>query len=147
MRKKKKPRYLCSECELILVSMVWSQGEGIQWSRNGTSTADQVLARPYPIFLSMYLPANLPYGVSIYPSTNYQSRPMHNAQCLAILTICGHCYSIILRGSKPLDILEKKKNSTYSDCGAEAGVWAKMNPDSRAGREYSGIKKQGQTLH
>ena len=55
------------------------------------------------IFLSMYLPANLPQGVSIYPSTNYQSRPIHYS--LASLTICGHCYSIILRGSEPFCII------------------------------------------
>ena len=71
------------------------QGEGIQWSRNGTGTPAQVYAWPYSIFLSMYLPANLPYGVSIYLSTNYQSRPIDYS--LASLTICCHCYLIILR--------------------------------------------------
>ena len=35
--------------------------------------------------------------------------------------------------------LKKKKISTFSDSGVEAGALGKMNPDSRAGREYSGI--------
>ena len=32
------------------------QGEGIQWTRKGTGTAAEVLARLYLIFLSMFLP-------------------------------------------------------------------------------------------
>ena len=35
-----------------------------------TASAVQVLARLYPIFLSMFLPANLPCGVSIDLSTH-----------------------------------------------------------------------------
>ena len=42
----------------------------------------------------MFLPANLPWRVSIYLCTNYQSRPTHHR--LASLTIHAHCYSIIL---------------------------------------------------
>ena len=58
-----------------------------------TASAVQVLARLYPIFLSMFLPANLPCGVSIDLSTHHQSLPIHHS--LASLALRAHCYSII----------------------------------------------------
>ena len=45
--------------------------------------------------LSMFHPANLPWGVSVDLSTHCQSRPVHHR--LASPTLRAHCYSIVLR--------------------------------------------------
>ena len=50
---------------------------GVAWSSNYTVTA-AARARPYFISLSMFLPANLPLGVSIDLFTYCQSRPKHH---------------------------------------------------------------------
>ena len=58
---------------------------GVEWSSNRTVTAAQALARPYAIFLSKFLPANLPLGEYIDLSTNTPS--------LASLALRAHCNS------------------------------------------------------
>ena len=69
-----------------------------------TATA-HVQSRLFAIFLSMFLPTNLPGGVSIDLSTYWQSRLMH--QSLASLAIRAHSYSIrsLFRGPSPISAL------------------------------------------
>ena len=70
------------------------RGEGNTWSLNRTVTAvaDQVLARLHTIFLPMFHPASLPWGVSIDLS---YSRPIQQYRRLASLALRTHCFSII----------------------------------------------------
>ena len=64
-------------------------------SREKVYSGVEVLLLCYAIFLSIFLPANLPSGVSIDLSTHCQFRQIHHN--LSSLALRGHCYSIILR--------------------------------------------------
>ena len=77
-----------------LLDIYLDHRQNLIWNANRTVTAAaQVLARPYAIFLSMFLPGDL--SISIDLSTHCQSRPIHHS--LARLALRVQCYSIILR--------------------------------------------------